>query len=62
MKYITVMLFIALCFVLSGCVFIDDDCHYETRCSYVCDIYGHNCVADYCWDERICENDYHYYH
>lgn len=62
MRYIILSLFIAMCSLfLSGCIVVDDDCHYETRCSYNCDLYGNDCYTDRCWDEWVCEDDYHYY-
>ncbi len=48
------------CMFISGCVFVDDNCHYETYCNYICDEFGHHCIADTCWDEWICRDDYHY--
>lgn len=48
-----IVLFVTL---LQGCIFVDDDCYYETRCEYLCDRYGHNCFEDYCWDELICRD------
>lgn len=65
------LLFILFSIFITSCVFIDDRCHYETQCNYitkceaVCDVYGHNCSPQYCyetidtcWDEFICE-EYH---
>lgn len=74
MKHITLVCSLALLSILlTGCVFIDDNCHYETRCSYitrcetVCDSWGYNCtpsdcyeVVDRCWDEYVCHDDYNY--
>lgn len=61
MKYIVIALF---AFLMSGCLFIDDGCHYETyckpvdRCNYICDIYGYNCIVDSCWKEQECWDEY----
>lgn len=69
------MLISLVCLPLAGCVFVDGDCHYETRCtytdhcSYVCDQYGYNCftdesdcyqTVDRCWDEYVCRDDDYY--
>lgn len=68
MKHLSLVLIIMLLSVfVTGCVFIDDNCHYETKCSYVthcetvCDSWGYNCApsncydtVDHCWDEYIC--------
>ena len=63
MKHTILICLFALCsIILTGCVIVDDDCHYETKCSYVCDRYGNNCYYDdYCWDEWVCEDDYDYH-
>lgn len=62
MKALGISLFIlAVSLFATSCIIVDDDCRYETRCNYICDVYGHNCVADTCWDEWVCEDDYHYY-
>ena len=37
-----------------GCVVVDDDCYYETKCRYMCDPYGNYCHAEYCWNELVC--------
>ena len=60
-------IFIVLAFMLTGCILVDDNCHYETWCNYsercdiICDYYGYNCVTSdcyyektNCWDEYIC--------
>jgi hypothetical protein len=73
MKYIVILISFLICSFIAGCVFVDDDCHYETKCtytdhcSYVCDQYGYNCYADEChqtvdrcWDEYVCRDDYDY--
>ena len=74
MKHIILScILILFAMMLTGCVFIDDNCHYETRCSYitkcetVCDAWGYNCmpsdcyeVVDRCWDEYVCHDDYDY--
>jgi hypothetical protein len=70
MKKIPVLILLSIISILlTSCVFIDDNCYYETRCSYVvycgsiCDEFGYNCVqtdcyetVDYCWDEYICRD------
>ena len=64
MKYIITLFAI----ILTGCVFIDNDCHYETKCQtwcdyYSCDNYGY-CIDkecwDECWDEYVCDGYYEY--
>ncbi len=52
---VTFQLMIFLSLLLTGCVIVDDDCYYETKCSYICDPYGNNCVIDWCRDELICD-------
>jgi hypothetical protein len=55
MKHILLFILFLMCSsLLSSCIYIDDDCHYETRCNYICDAYGYNCVADRCWEEWVC--------
>lgn len=55
------LLFIALIVIaalFNGCIIVDDDdCWYETKCSYMCDLYGNNCVVDWCRDELVCYYD-----
>ena len=69
MKYLYFIVLLLVSVILTGCVFIDDNCHYETKCSYVthcetvCDSWGYNCApsncydtVDHCWDEYICSD------
>lgn len=58
--HLNILLMFLTCMFISGCVFVDDNCHYETYCNYICDEFGHHCIADTCWDEWICRDDYHY--
>ena len=49
------IIFAIIAFTLTGCIVTDNPCFYETvcttKCNYICDRYGYNCVSDYCWDE-----------
>ena len=69
MKYLYFIVLLFVSIILTGCIFIDDNCHYETRCNYVthcetvCDSWGNNCApancydaVDHCWDEYICSD------
>lgn len=66
-SFILAFAILIIAILINGCLFIDDHCHYETKCSYItqcetiCDYYGNGCVqvnchevSNGCWDEYVC--------